>query len=184
MGPPPPPSAEMVQSSNYEFKWHPPEVAPSIKLSWGQSAVAAIPVGADNPSVCDFSLSQKGVGIIARLHLTTRVFSHPLTPFLSLSLLSSHRNCTLFCFFHLHSYSLSLLSSNNSRFFISLPPAVLLLFPSSSSGKGLTRPSENSKSYIWEFITLRWRLPVCRAESETQGEERVRREREKRSGLD
>jgi len=54
-------------------------------------------------------------------------------------------------------------------FFQTLPCSHPML--TSSSGKGLTRPWESSERYIWEFITLLWRLPVCRAESETQREE-------------
>lgn len=169
--------AEMVRSANYNFKCYPPEVAAS-RLSSGQLMVAAGPTG--SCPLYWFLILLSGITVYIRKVLqwqwsptpTVKHFLRLPPPSLS---------------FHLTEISLFSVSLSNSTF-ISIPTQPLSpssqyfsvsfnpFTPSltSSSGKGLTRPSESSERYIWELITLLWRLPVCRAESETQREEEER----------
>lgn len=156
----------MVRSTDYTLKCcYPPEVAASIKLSWGQLMVAASPTGSC-PLCCFLIL----LSVYIRKMMPWLLSSNQTIIF---SLISSEKNLTTFCCSpnpSLLSYSISLFSLHPLP---CSPPSL-----TSSSGKGLTRPSESSGSYIWELITLLWRLLVCRAESEKQREEGDRVSRE------
>lgn len=137
-------------------------MAASIRLSSGRWVVAGgVPLGAA-PFTGLILLSV--ISVYIRKELSRQWSSQTFYPSsFTLSFPSSARNVSL----------------PNSPF-VSIPtppfsffstPSMLPPYLTRSSGEGLTRPRESSESYIWGLITLPWRLPVCRAQSERQGEE-------------
>lgn len=167
----------MARSTNYKLKCHPPEVAASIRLSWGQLMGAASPTGSCPRCWCLILPSVISVYIREIRWCSHQTLAPPAKCFLHLSPSTHCVSLENSTFISIPTQPLSLFILDFSVF--SPPSTMLSPCPASSSGKGLTRPSENSESYIWELITLLWRLPVCRAESETQGgeeEEQVSRE--------
>lgn len=161
-------SAEMVRSTNYELKCHPPEVAASIRLSWGQLMVAAGPTGSC-PRCRSLILP------------SAWLYEEGVKPHPNIFPISFSSFFVLLLYPALPLSSFPPLSFCMSDFCTPLPCSPPFL--TSSSGKGLTRPSESSESYIWELITLPWRLPVCRAEKRDTETTRRRREKGSERGI-